>query len=410
MKEINFLQLIKAISLSIDLAECSTIQEMNFVEERTNINYSSHNFSYHTQRTCYVAVNIAKKITPCDDFYLTTYLSSTLHDIGISSGIKSAHSDDTFIKDHCIRGSEFAKQLKMENEIYDNLYFHHEDYDGSGPFSLSGTEIPLVCRIIRLADTFELLYDSSLPNYVQRDEINNFIKSYSGTIFDPYIVELYFDIQSKDKFWWDIEHIGFLNSIMDDVQPATIKHITLNDLKSVSHVLADIIDSKSSFTYKHSTRLAEIIEDVSNYLGFNDEKKNRFVISALLHDIGKIAIPNSILNKNGKLDKTEFTIMKSHTYYTRRILSKINDIEDIVNWGANHHEKLDGTGYPLGLTSKDISLEESLMAVCDIYEALSSKRPYKKSLSNSDVFKIIDSMVQDNKICPTAFSILKKTL
>ncbi|WDU84594.1 HD-GYP domain-containing protein [Caloramator sp. Dgby_cultured_2] len=133
-------------------------------------------------------------------------------------------------------------------------------------------------------------------------------------------------------------------------------------------------------------------------------------MAALLHDAGKLAIPNSILNKNGALDSREINIIKSHTYYTRLILSRVKGLEDITNWAANHHEKLDGSGYPLGLDKEGLSLEERIMAVCDIYEALTADRPYRKGLQKDKAISIIQSMVDKGEICSTALKYLKEVI
>ncbi|WDC84685.1 HD domain-containing protein [Caloramator sp. mosi_1] len=133
-------------------------------------------------------------------------------------------------------------------------------------------------------------------------------------------------------------------------------------------------------------------------------------IAALLHDIGKLSIPNSILDKNGKLTPDEMQIMRSHTYYTRFILSKIEGFEEITEWASNHHEKLNGRGYPLGLVADELSLESRIMAICDIYEALTADRPYRAGMRPEDAFKIIETMIEAGEVCNKAFNIVKHAL
>ena len=133
-------------------------------------------------------------------------------------------------------------------------------------------------------------------------------------------------------------------------------------------------------------------------------------ISGLLHDIGKLAIPKSILNKNGQLTPEEFYLIKSHAYYTNLILERIEDIEDICDWASNHHEKLNGTGYPKRLSKNSLSKEARLLAVCDIYQALSEDRPYKKGLNDDKAFKILYDSANQNLICKDSVDILKLSL
>lgn len=145
-------------------------------------------------------------------------------------------------------------------------------------------------------------------------------------------------------------------------------------------------------------------------MNFVEDKKIKFEIAALMHDVGKLAIPNSILNKNGSLNPKEVQIIKSHTYYTRLILSRIRGFEDITNWAANHHEKLNGKGYPLGLYGDRLSIDERIMAVCDIYEALTSDRPYRDGLPKERAIDILQRMVDNGEICAIALEYLKKVI
>ena len=410
MDKINFYNLISAIAISIDIGESSRMVEENVVENTTNLNYAKHKFTNHTKRVCYVSTEIGKIISNDKEFLKDLYVSSALHDIGISSNITDAHTEPDFIKLHCTKGSEFCLRLNFGESISTIIKYHHENYDGTSVFNIKGNDIPLISQIIRLADIFELLYDESVPNYLQRNSINKWILENKYTIFNSDIVDVYMDLQSHDKFWWDVENVGYIDKVLKNIRPKEELMMDMKGLKSISEVLADIIDSKSDFTYRHSSNLAEIISKIADYLNFDENKKTRFIVSALLHDIGKMGVPNSILNKNGKLNPTEITIMKSHTYYTRIILSQIEGIEDITNWASNHHEKLDGSGYPIGLKGKDLSLEERILAVCDIYEALSSKRPYKKALSKDEIFNIMNPMVTSGKICGQSLDILKEVI
>lgn len=133
-------------------------------------------------------------------------------------------------------------------------------------------------------------------------------------------------------------------------------------------------------------------------------------IAGLLHDIGKLAIPLNILDKNGPLTSQEFGIIKSHAYYTKIILDKIEDIPNISEWASNHHEKLNGQGYPRGLKADELSEESRIMAVCDIYQALTEDRPYRKGLNINNAFNIMDEMVSGGFICAAALGHLKETI
>ena len=115
-------------------------------------------------------------------------------------------------------------------------------------------------------------------------------------------------------------------------------------------------------------------------------------LAGALHDIGKMAIDNDILEKPDKLTDEEFSKMKNHAGYTYLILSNINDFEDIRDWAAFHHEKLNGKGYPFGKTAAELNEPERIMACIDIYQALTERRPYKQGFSHEKTCDILDDM------------------
>jgi HD-GYP domain-containing protein (c-di-GMP phosphodiesterase class II) len=111
--------------------------------------------------------------------------------------------------------------------------------------------------------------------------------------------------------------------------------------------------------------------------------------AALLHDIGKLSVPNNILDKPGKLTAAEWETVRLHPYYTQRILERIRGFHDLAFLASAHHERLDGSGYFRNLSAEQLSAGARAIAVADVYDALSSKRPYRSALSKAEVFKIM---------------------
>ena len=137
---------------------------------------------------------------------------------------------------------------------------------------------------------------------------------------------------------------------------------------------------------------------VGKNLGFRGKKLKDLYIAALLHDIGKIGIPNNILTKNGKLDSCEFVQMKQHPAISARILRNFKEYERLSPIVLYHHEREDGSGYPEGLTGKDIPLESKIIAVVDVFEALVGERPYRDPICPLSAFQKMKSMPLDQKI------------
>lgn len=411
MNKIDLLQLISAFSMSIDFAQTGFSYDDNYMNTLPSVEKRNGKFTNHSKRTAYVAVNLSKKISTDIEFIKKVFLATSLHDIGASFYIDESHSEKNSIYEHSVKGSKLIKKFPlMDEEVSQAIKYHHENYDGSGHFRLKGDEIPLLAQIIRIADVFDVLYDEDTSNFTQRQRISNWINDKRNIIFNPDLVDIFMEVQSKDEFWLDAENIGVNPKISSTIIPDTSLYISWKSLRDVASVFADIIDSKSPFTYTHSSGLAKLINKVSSYLNYDEEKRTKLEVSALLHDIGKLRIPNFILNKPGKLTDQEFTIIKSHTYYTRYILSQVDGLNEITNWAANHHEKLNGCGYPLGISKQCLSKEERIMGVCDMYQALTEDRPYRLGMSKGKAFNILDDAVHKGEICGESVKLLKEVI
>jgi putative nucleotidyltransferase with HDIG domain len=182
------------------------------------------------------------------------------------------------------------------------------------------------------------------------------------------------------------------------------------DIKKFAVCFADIIDQKSPFTFNHSKGIAELARKAAAFLGYDQEMQEKMYIAGLLHDIGKLHVLPSILHKNDKLTSEERFEINKHTYFTRKILERIQGLEDIVNLAANHHEKLDGTGYPYKMKGDQLSELEKVMAICDVFQALSEERPYRPKLPQEKVWEIISSMADDQHLDKELAERLKQIL
>lgn len=401
---------IRAMAIALDLAEISSVKDSTIIEDISNINFSKHNYLNHSKRTTYISLKLGEQLGLSEIFMKELYISSLLHDIGASNFLKESHMTNTFILDHCKNGSHIIENFPIFSNISPLILYHHENFDGSGAMGLKGNEIPLASQIIRLSDLVELLYDEDAPSYRQRFKIIEWVKLNVNSIFSENLVNIFLSIAGKDIFWFDIENISFMDFILDNISPKLNISLDLFQFEKIAYILASIIDNKSSFTAKHSRGIANLSWMVSQHIGYSEEKCLEMKIAGLLHDIGKLAIPNSILDKTGELTKDEFSIIKSHVYYTKIILDRIEDIRDISDWASNHHEKLNATGYPRKLDNFTLSNEAKILCACDIYQALTEDRPYRNGLDSSMAFSILDGMTSEGLVCKNAVVQLKDTL
>ena len=223
-----------------------------------------------------------------------------------------------------------------------------EHWDGSGkPEGLAGKTIPLFSQIALLAQVVDVFNVSNGPAAALRE-----IRNRAGTWFDPLVVEAFTELQSEPDFW-EILQEEDLPAVVLHLEPAKAKRWVDEDyLDEIATAFAQVIDAKSSFTRGHSERVAVFTDMIAEEMGFSTERRRWLNRGALLHDIGKLAISNSILDKNGKLTDQEFAVIKSHPVHSENILASISVFADLAPVAGGHHERLDGKGYPRGLKGR----------------------------------------------------------
>jgi HD-GYP domain-containing protein (c-di-GMP phosphodiesterase class II) len=184
-----------------------------------------------------------------------------------------------------------------------------------------------------------------------------------------------------------------------------VMNVDEEGLDRVCRAFADIIDAKSPFTYNHSTRVADVAREVALHCGLDATEQRRIYRAGLLHDIGKLGVSNTILDKEGKLTPEEWESMKLHPRYTLEILQRVSAFSGFAWTASTHHEKLDGSGYPWKMKGSALDLPSRILTVSDIFDALTSDRPYRKGMPEAKVTAILEEE-RGVKLCPVALDAL----
>ncbi|MDN5304968.1 MAG: hypothetical protein PWP46_1854 [Fusobacteriaceae bacterium] len=171
-------------------------------------------------------------------------------------------------------------------------------------------------------------------------------------------------------------------------------HYEVDGLRAIVKILS----RKDHYTATHSDGVAELANKLGKELGLSKQERRKLYKAALLHDIGKIGIPERILNKPDKLTNDEYKIIKKHPEYSYEIISWFPNLKEVALIARYHHEMIDGSGYPLGLKEKDIPFLSQILAVTDIYNALTTDRPYRKAMSKEKALEIMSEMPINQKI------------
>lgn len=305
---------------------------------------------------------------------------------------------DQLMESRCSRGADIALSLGLGEPAAECIRYLDEHWDGHGaPHHLRGEQIPLLARIACLAQTLEVFSTTFGlgPAY-------EMLRARSGRWFDPELVRVAHSFRQDDAFWYSARESPHATLLGLDVEAAT-QPATEERLDSVCQAFAQIVDAKSHFTGEHSSRVCDVTLEIADGLGIVGQRRTTLRRAALLHDIGKLAVPNTILDKNGKPTADEWACIRRHPYHTQKILSQISGFERLTEIAAAHHERLDGRGYFRGLDAGDLDLDMRALAVADVFDALSAERPYRGALPPAEVFAILDRDALD----PDCIAVLK---
>lgn len=184
----------------------------------------------------------------------------------------------------------------------------------------------------------------------------------------------------------DLDHLQ--RNLEDEVEKKTKENERL--FMHVVSSLASAIDAKDTYTNGHSGRVAEYSREIARRAGYEGKELEDIYMMGLLHDVGKIGIPDAVINKPAKLTDEEYDIIKNHPVLGARILGNIKEMPKLANGARWHHERYDGKGYPDGLSGEDIPEEARIIAVADSYDAMTSHRSYRKSLPQEVVREEIE--------------------
>jgi HD-GYP domain-containing protein (c-di-GMP phosphodiesterase class II) len=300
----------------------------------------------------------------------------------------------------CDRGAEIAYLLGFEPATAEAIRALDEHWDGRGqPHGLRGDEIPFLARILCLAQTAEIFATAGA------DAAWEMAKRRRGSWFDPMLVDALGAIRGDREFWLSLADGDVSGWEPEDQMLAADEAY----LYRIAEAFAGVIDAKSPWTYRHSDRACVIVLSIASVLGSGEQELSDLRRATLLHDVGKLAISNRILDKPGSLTAAEFATVREHPLVTERILQRVPGFRHLAQLAGAHHERLDGHGYPRGLSATALTMPMRAMAVADVYEALTAARPYRPALSSVHALEVMRPQVPE-RLDPDAFSALEALL
>lgn len=309
------------------------------------------------------------------------------------------------IQTRCTKGAEVARELLFSESVAQGIQHLDEHRDGSGrPDGLVRDHIPLFSRIALLAqvmDVFQREHDLSIAF--------SELESRSGNWLDPHLVVIAKQLKDNPEFISALNASSIVPFVLSMCPAQAMIPLDDDYFDRIVTAFGKIIDGKSPFTSGHSARVAIFSTLIAEELKIDAEDRLWLKRAALLHDLGKLGVSNTILDKPGKLDDDEWAKIQNHAVFTREIIEKISPLKQFAKMAAAHHEKLDGTGYPDQLVADEISMMTRIITTADIFDAITAERPYRGAIPIPKTLEIMEENV-GTAIDPLCFNALKAAL
>jgi HD-GYP domain-containing protein (c-di-GMP phosphodiesterase class II) len=363
----------------------------------------------HHKQVAYIASSIGAEMGLPYAKQNELLLAGALHDIG---AFTLKERMDTLAFDvanphlHAEKGCALLRPFEPMTAIAGIIRFHHLPWNHGRGSAFKGRQVPAASHILHLADRVAILINRKHEVLNQVPSICKKIIDEAGKKFMPGMVDAFMGLAAKEYFWLDSVSPSLQSHFSDKLGKASIG-LSSGDMMDFSKLFSMIIDFKSEFTATHSSGVATSAEMLSGFLGFTEYERRLMQIAGYLHDLGKLAVPVEILHKPSELKEREFNVIRHHTFYTYRLLETIPSFHIISKWAAFHHERLDGTGYPFHLKEKDLPLGSQIMAVADVFTAVTEDRPYRAGMTRDNAVGVLDSMARNFALNKEIVAILK---
>lgn len=369
----------------------------------------------HSKRVAYMAVETGRLLGLDEDTVSTLYHAGLLHDCGVSSSrehralISELDCENSHV--HCERGYDLLRDQVLFAELAPLVRLHHSHWLDLHEQGVDD-RIALLSNCIYMVDRVDSLLSRHKPHEMLRvrAEVCAIIEKFKGNYFAPSLVETLLELGDRESFWLSMLPHNLSRTIDefgDILQPETIDE---QSLYKISALIANIIDAKTPFTAEHSHGVSRLAKYLGESMRLEKSVCEKLAIAGLLHDMGKLVIPDEILEKTGPLTSAEVAVMQGHSFETYQILRKINGMEDVCRWASYHHERLSGDGYPFRLDAESLSIEPRIITVADIFQALTQKRPYRNPMNPANTMKALQNMALHNKIDQDVVNVVQENL
>ena len=370
----------------------------------------------HGKRVAFMAAECGKALNWDTQHLDTLFQAAILHDCGVSTTSvhkQLAQFEWELEKQHCQIGARLLQKTPLLAHLSDIVLHHHTHWEHLQELDLS-LEIKMQANCIYLVDRVDMLclrYMKEEDNILlYKDIIQAKILEKKGTWFSPELVDSFIHTSNSEFFWFSLENEHISGYVSTWVAHDCTQEIEFKDLQSIVQIFSYIVDTKSTYTQEHSAGVACLARYLGELHELPEDRCDMLEVAGLLHDIGKLRVPDDILEKPGKLTANEYAIMKRHSFDSYDILCRIKGFEEIALWAGDHHENLNGKGYPSLKSKRNLSIEARIITVADIFQALAQARPYRDMLSAESILVILKKEVEAGKLAADIVNMVEENL
>ncbi|MDH3392402.1 MAG: HD domain-containing protein [Desulfobulbaceae bacterium] len=386
----------EVISIStLDLVECLS----------TAMDLVSPALANHQRRVGFIALRLAEQLGMESSLRKEALIAGLLHDSGALSmqdrvmtlNFELGSTDSFSPHQHAFDGYRLIRKFRPFIDVAQIVRFHHLPWENGKGATYCDEEVPLGAHLIHLADRIDVLISDKTNILLQRQHIIDRIESRKDQLFHPQLLEAFVELAGKEAFWLDVANVSMGTRVVAESGFAHEK-LDCDDLLDMTELFGHIIDFRCRFTATHSSGVSACAASLARLARFSESECMMMKIAGNLHDLGKLAVPVEILEKPAPLTDAEFSIVKAHTYYTFMVLRNFREMDNIREWAAYHHERLDGKGYPFHLRGDELSMGARVMAVADVFTAITEDRPYRSGMTPEDARRVLVDMAENKAL------------
>lgn len=355
----------------------------------------------HGKRVGIMAAECSKALGTPDAGVTFMFDLGLLHDIGVSSTLTHHNLVNQFdwggSQLHAETGYNLLRGFAPLARMAIPVRYHHTRWEEliSLPADALTSKQAKQANMIFMVDRVDALaaayyYNGQLFDHV--DGIREQIKRSAGSYFCAELVDVFLAVSAAEAFWLLLEPRSIQTYLREFLLRGKSYRPAFAELQQLAVIFSHIVDAKSPFTAYHSLGVARLARFLAERAGVTAENCDKLELAGLLHDLGKLRVPDEILDKPDILDAHERRIINTHSFETYQILRNIRGFEEIALWAAYHHEEPNGMGYPFHVHEKDMSVEARILRVADIFQAMAQDRPYRAGLEAAEVLEFLKEL------------------